>query len=207
MASMAMPTTDPAELEKRITDLKTVEQWLDFNLTLLRTTIQGLEIQRGTLLALKAWQSQGSESEATDTASEAPGADANLWWTAMQDQFQQLMQAAQNLQTEAASATGFHAASSADDRQAPAKRAPRKKASAPRLRPPKPLPQRLLSAPRRVSAWRRRVSRSSGSKRCQFFTIIEVLGFFFRSSSCRPIKLQKNCVTGHACSPSLWLGL
>ena len=135
MASMAMPTTDPAELEKRITDLKTVEQWLDFNLTLLRTTIQGLEIQRGTLLALKAWQSQGSESEATDTASEAPGADTNLWWTAMQDQFQQLIQAAQNLQTEAASTTGFQAASSTDDRQAPAKRAPRKKASDPKTSP------------------------------------------------------------------------
>ena len=129
MAAMAMPTTDPAELEKRIADLKTVEHWLDFNLTLLRTTIQGLEIQRGTLLALKAWQNQGSESEATNTASEAPGADANLWWTAMQDQFQHLMQAAQNLQSEAASAAGFHAATADDASQAPAKRAPRKKAS------------------------------------------------------------------------------
>ena len=107
MASMAMPTSDPAELEKRIADLKTVEQWLDFNLTLLRTTIQGLEIQRGTLLALKAWQSQVSEptdESAAGDSSQNPAADTNLWWSAMQDQFQQLMQAAQNLQTDAVSA-------------------------------------------------------------------------------------------------------
>jgi hypothetical protein len=107
MASMAMPTSDPAELEKRIADLKTVEQWLDFNLTLLRTTIQGLEIQRGTLLALKAWQSQASEQADAGSNSDSspnPSAETNLWWSAMQDQFQQLMQAAQNLQTDAVSA-------------------------------------------------------------------------------------------------------
>ena len=107
MASMAMPTSDPAELEKRIADLKTVEQWLDFNLTLLRTTIQGLEIQRGTLLALKAWQNQASEQADEGKASDSspnPSAETNLWWSAMQDQFQQLMQAAQNLQTDAVSA-------------------------------------------------------------------------------------------------------
>lgn len=129
MASMAMASSDPAELAKRIADLKTVEQWLDFNLTLLRTTIQGLEIQRGTLLALKAWQNQGSESDAASTDGKAPGADANLWWTAMQDQFQQLMQAAQNLQTEAASTStsSFQAAGASKDGQGSSERSANKK--------------------------------------------------------------------------------
>jgi hypothetical protein len=116
MASMAMPTSDPAELEKRIADLKTVEQWLDFNLTLLRTTIQGLEIQRGTLIALKTWQSQVSEAADKNPASDSspnPTADTNLWWGAMQDQFQQLMQAAQNLQTDAVSAAAMTPGSAA----------------------------------------------------------------------------------------------
>jgi hypothetical protein len=130
MAAMAMASSDPAELEKRIADLKTVEQWLDFNLTLLRTTIQGLEIQRGTLLALKAWQNQGSESDAAGEDGKAPAADANLWWTAMQDQFQQLMQAAQNLQTEAASGPGFPSATtSKGDQSGTGPSTPKKPAS------------------------------------------------------------------------------
>ena len=45
------PTMDPADLDKRIADLRTVEHWLDFNLTLLRGTIQTLEMQRASLQA------------------------------------------------------------------------------------------------------------------------------------------------------------
>jgi hypothetical protein len=50
-----VPTVDVEELDKRIADLKAVEQWLNLNLSLLRGTIQGLEIQRGTLAAVKAF--------------------------------------------------------------------------------------------------------------------------------------------------------
>ncbi len=153
MASMAMASSDPAELEKRIADLKTVEQWLDFNLTLLRTTIQGLEIQRGTLLALKAWQNQGSESDAASTDGKAPAADANLWWTAMQDQFQQLMQAAQNLQTEAASTStstststsGFRAAGASKDGQGSSERSANKKPAA--KKPPRASASKAVKRP------------------------------------------------------------
>jgi hypothetical protein len=49
------PTMDVEELDKRIADLKAVEQWLNVNLSMLRGTIQGLEIQRGTLAAVKAF--------------------------------------------------------------------------------------------------------------------------------------------------------
>ena len=48
------PTLDVAELDKRIADLRAVEQWLGLNQNMLRNTIQGLEIQRGTLGAINA---------------------------------------------------------------------------------------------------------------------------------------------------------
>ena len=47
------PTLDPAELDKRIQDLKTVQFWLEQNTRLLGTTIQALEVQRMTLNTLK----------------------------------------------------------------------------------------------------------------------------------------------------------
>lgn len=50
-----VPTVDIDELDKRIADLKAVEQWLNVNLSMLHGTIQGLEIQRGTLAAVKAF--------------------------------------------------------------------------------------------------------------------------------------------------------
>ena len=47
------PTLDPEELEKRITDLRTVQFWLEQNANLLGVTIQALEVQRMTLSTLK----------------------------------------------------------------------------------------------------------------------------------------------------------
>ena len=49
------PTVDLEELDRRIADLKAVEQWLNMNLGMLRGTIQGMEIQRGTIATLKAF--------------------------------------------------------------------------------------------------------------------------------------------------------
>jgi len=51
------PTTDLDELDKRISDLKAVEQWLNVNLSMLRATIQGLEVQRGTIATIKSFSS------------------------------------------------------------------------------------------------------------------------------------------------------
>lgn len=42
------------ELDKKITDLKAVESWLNLNVGMLHGSIQALEIQRGTLVTLKA---------------------------------------------------------------------------------------------------------------------------------------------------------
>lgn len=70
----AMPTLDVEELEKRIADLKSVENWLQLNMNVLRTTIQGLEVQRATLVALKSFGAAltpEAMSEATKAAQKA----------------------------------------------------------------------------------------------------------------------------------------
>jgi len=51
---MAVPTFDPKEVEKRIAELKSVEAWLNMNLNMLRMSIQGLELQRAALQAMKS---------------------------------------------------------------------------------------------------------------------------------------------------------
>ena len=60
---MAMPTLDPAEVEKRIADLKSVETWLGMNLNMVKMAIQGLEVQKLALVAMKA-----NAGAATDAA-------------------------------------------------------------------------------------------------------------------------------------------
>lgn len=54
LPGMVTPTLDVDELEKRITDLKAVEGWLKMNLTMLQTTIQGLEVQKMSLATFNA---------------------------------------------------------------------------------------------------------------------------------------------------------
>ena len=54
LPGMVTPTLDVDELEKRITDLKAVEGWLKMNLTMLQTTIQGLEMQKMSLATFNA---------------------------------------------------------------------------------------------------------------------------------------------------------
>lgn len=49
------PGLDTEELEKRIKDLKSVENWLNLNLNILKSTIQGLEVQHATMMALKSF--------------------------------------------------------------------------------------------------------------------------------------------------------
>ena len=51
---MAMPTLDPDEVEKRITDLKSIEAWLNMNLNMVKFSIQGLEVQKAALQAMRA---------------------------------------------------------------------------------------------------------------------------------------------------------
>lgn len=53
LPNMLAPTLDVDELERRISDLRAVEQWLELNTSMLRTTIQSLEVQRSTISTLK----------------------------------------------------------------------------------------------------------------------------------------------------------
>jgi hypothetical protein len=54
LPGMAMPTLDPNEIEKRIADLRSVENWLAMNLNMVKLSIQGLEMQKAALLAMGA---------------------------------------------------------------------------------------------------------------------------------------------------------
>jgi hypothetical protein len=53
MGQWIAPTLDPAELEKRIGELKTVQFWLEQNARMISMTIQALEVQRMTLSTLQ----------------------------------------------------------------------------------------------------------------------------------------------------------
>lgn len=119
MSDMMAPLTNVEELDKRITDLRAVEQWLKLNLGMLQSAIQALEVQRATLATLRAFGAfaQTSMSAAEEAAvaaakaaaappDEAPGADAPPsdgdaaaqnpafdpagWWNLLQAQFSQL---------------------------------------------------------------------------------------------------------------------
>jgi hypothetical protein len=63
----AFPGLDVDELEKRIKDLKSVENWLNLNLNILKSTIQGLEVQHATMMALKSFGDAVSAAGAAAT--------------------------------------------------------------------------------------------------------------------------------------------
>ncbi|KAB8042065.1 PhaM family polyhydroxyalkanoate granule multifunctional regulatory protein [Janthinobacterium aquaticum] len=70
------PTLSVEELDKKINDLKAVETWLNLNISMLRGSIQALEVQRGTITTL---QSMGASMAAAMTQ---PGAsDKSLFET------------------------------------------------------------------------------------------------------------------------------
>ena len=121
--SLGTPALSVEELDKRITDLKAVENWLNLNLTMLRTSIQAFEVQRGTLATLKTMsdnmaQAMGQKGDQTASlppfaaffnaagAQQAgtPAPDgatpeammpaAVAWWNLLQDQFRQAVASA-----------------------------------------------------------------------------------------------------------------
>ncbi len=152
MAGWVAPTLDPEALDKRITELKAVQFWLDQNAAALKATIQALEVQKMTLATLKsmnvpmpgaglAWPMPGAPAAAqpaaapaakaapaAPAAAAAPLADPMQYWGALTQQFQQI--AGQAMKDAAARS----AAAAAPAQPAPAAR-PAKKA-APRSRKP-----------------------------------------------------------------------
>jgi len=65
---MAMPTLDPKEIEKRISDLRSVEAWLSMNLNMVRFSIQGLELQKAALNAMRAAGEAGAQAASAGAA-------------------------------------------------------------------------------------------------------------------------------------------
>lgn len=56
--AQTLPMTPPMniqDLERRIAELRTVESWLRMNLSMLSSTIQGLEVQRSTIATLRSF--------------------------------------------------------------------------------------------------------------------------------------------------------
>jgi len=106
------PTLDPAELEKRIGELRTVQYWLEQNARMLATTIQALEVQRMTLTTLKTMNvpmadlteslkirppraretlpMPAKKDGAKKESKPAQAVDPMQWWSALTNQFAQL---------------------------------------------------------------------------------------------------------------------
>ncbi|MFZ1180418.1 MAG: PhaM family polyhydroxyalkanoate granule multifunctional regulatory protein [Herbaspirillum sp.] len=116
-SAMGIPSLSVEEINKQITDLKTMASWLELNMNILRATIQALEVQSATLSTLQAMSATLTPSEgdgAADAASAPPSAEnaaeamqvagqqvkpmadlqtvmtsSNAWWKLLQEQFQQ----------------------------------------------------------------------------------------------------------------------
>jgi hypothetical protein len=111
----AMPSLSPEDLDRRIRELQTVQNWLQLNATMLANTIQGLEIQRSTLKTLQAFaggafpgmapagdakakRARASGSATKTAAQDEPAGQAYAkaagdWWNLVQQQFEQLREA------------------------------------------------------------------------------------------------------------------
>jgi len=76
MSNFAAPPMDLEQLDKRIHDLRAVEGWLQLNASLLRTAIQGLEVQRATLVALQTFGSALTPEAMKATADGLAGSEA-----------------------------------------------------------------------------------------------------------------------------------
>ena len=74
LPSMVTPTFDVNELDKRIADLRAVEQWLNLNVGMLRTTIQSLEVQRNTIATLRSFGGTMLSAAALGAREAAPAA-------------------------------------------------------------------------------------------------------------------------------------
>ncbi|MBV6304488.1 transcriptional regulator [Candidimonas humi] len=68
---------NPEDLERRIAELQVVENWLKMNLSMLSSTIQGLEVQRATIATVKAFM--GTGAAAAQAAAGAPGQAAGAF--------------------------------------------------------------------------------------------------------------------------------
>ncbi|MGB8338296.1 MAG: PhaM family polyhydroxyalkanoate granule multifunctional regulatory protein [Burkholderiales bacterium] len=78
-----MPVLDPQELEKKISELRTVELWLSSNLSLLQLSIKTLEYQQALLTPTEDKSANGKKP--VDKPMENPFLNPDLWpWNPLQ---------------------------------------------------------------------------------------------------------------------------
>ena len=118
MSDMMAPLTNVEELDKRITDMRAVEQWLKLNLNMLQSAIQALEVQRATLATLRAFGAFAQSSMAQPAAAAAaPSPAAATGWPhpaaaaapASEPQASESASAAENEEDEASATPPFDA--------------------------------------------------------------------------------------------------
>ena len=63
---------DPVEIDKRIAELKSVENWLSMNLNVLRTAVHSLEMQKSGLAAMRE-ASSAAKPQGVQQTSPRPG--------------------------------------------------------------------------------------------------------------------------------------
>ncbi|WP_416759417.1 PhaM family polyhydroxyalkanoate granule multifunctional regulatory protein [Roseateles sp. So40a] len=180
------PTLDPAELDKRIDELRTVQFWLENNARLLSATIQSLEVQRMTLSTLHAMNvpmadlkealkskvppvapaapsAPAGEDKRPDPSAEKPaGADPLQWWNALTQQFTQVaanaMKTAQTAATAATAATTAATTAAAAASTSAPEKAATKAAAKSTATAAKPRPAAKKAAPARKPAAKRKTS-------------------------------------------------
>jgi hypothetical protein len=79
MSDMLAPLTNVEELDKRIKDMRAVEQWLKLNLNMLQSAIQALEVQRATLATLRAFGAFAQSSADSAKSSAGASSSAGAW--------------------------------------------------------------------------------------------------------------------------------
>ena len=68
LPGMVTPTLDEGELDKQIKDLKSVENWLRMNLSMLQMTIQNLEMQKSALGTFRTMSAHFTQPDAADSS-------------------------------------------------------------------------------------------------------------------------------------------
>lgn len=76
LPGMVTPTLDTDELDKRISELKTVEGWLRTNLSMLQITIQNLEMQRSAIAVAKNMSQMYADQENATRPKNDPDQDS-----------------------------------------------------------------------------------------------------------------------------------
>lgn len=69
---------DRSEIDKRIAELRSVESWLNLNLSVLRATLQGLEMQKATLAAMQGTANAAMAQDVPESSPRAPAAAEDI---------------------------------------------------------------------------------------------------------------------------------